>query len=57
MEDFCKQFKDNEDFNSFLLIINETKDFFFKKRFYKYHISPYDVKQRLCDFPQQACKT
>ena len=43
MEDFCTQYKHNDDFNKFLEIIKETKEFFFKKRFYKYYISPYDI--------------
>jgi len=43
MEDFCIQYKHNDDFNEFLKVIKETKEFFFKKRFYKYYISPYDI--------------
>jgi len=43
MEDFCLQYKHNDDFNNFLQIIEETKEFFFKKRYYKYYISPYDI--------------
>lgn len=43
MEDYCLQFRYNEDFNNFLLATQETKDFFFKKRYYKYYISPHDI--------------
>jgi hypothetical protein len=43
MEDFCIKYKHNDDFNKFLQTIKETKEFFFKKRFYKYYISPYDI--------------
>jgi hypothetical protein len=43
MEDFCSQYKYNEDFERFLNVISETKEFFFKKRYYKYYISPYDI--------------
>lgn len=43
MEDFCSQYKHNEDFARFLNVIQETKEYFFKKRYYKYYISPYDI--------------
>jgi hypothetical protein len=43
MEDFCIKYEHNDDFNKFLQTIKETKEFFFKKRFYKYYISPYDI--------------
>lgn len=43
MEDFCLQYKHHGDFQRFLKVIDETKDFFFKKRYYKYYISPYDI--------------
>jgi hypothetical protein len=43
MEEFCMQYNQIDDFKSFLSIINETKEFFFKKRFYKYYISPHEI--------------
>jgi len=45
MEDFCSQpqYIQNEDFNNFIQVIEETKEYFFKKRFYKYYISPHDI--------------
>lgn len=43
MKDFCSQYKYNEDFERFLNVISETKEFFFKKRYYKYYISPHDI--------------
>lgn len=43
MEDVCSQLKHNDDFEKFLVVIQETKDFFFKKRYYKYYISPHDI--------------
>ena len=44
MEEFCKTYNEYPDFNKFLEISKETKDFFFKKRYYKYYISPYDIE-------------
>jgi hypothetical protein len=43
MEDVCSQYKHNEDFERFLNVIQETKEYFFKKRYYKYYISPHDI--------------
>lgn len=43
MEDFCLQYHQIDDFQKFLFVMNETKEFFFKKRFYKYYISPHDI--------------
>lgn len=43
MEEFCFQYQENETFNKFLKISQETKEFFFKKRYYKYYISPFDI--------------
>ncbi len=43
MEEFCMQYNQIDDFKKFLSIINETKEFFFKKRFYKYYISPHEI--------------
>lgn len=43
MEQFCIQYKEIDDFNKFLQTIKETEKYFFKKRFYKYYISPYDI--------------
>lgn len=41
--DVCKPFNDNENFKRFLKEAEKTQDFFFKKRYYKYYISPYDL--------------
>lgn len=43
MEEFCLSYKHYDDFNKFLKTIQETKEYFFKKRYYKYYISPYDI--------------
>lgn len=43
MEDYCTEYQQNEDFSKFLGVIHETRKFFFRKRFYKYYISPYDI--------------
>lgn len=43
MEEFCMQYNKIDDFKNFLSNISETKEFFFKKRFYKYYISPHEI--------------
>lgn len=43
MEDFCSSYQQNEDFDRFLDAIKVTKEFLFKKRYYKYYISPFDI--------------
>ncbi len=43
MEDFCVSYKKNADFKYFLKVSQDTKEFFYKKRYYKYYISPYDI--------------
>jgi hypothetical protein len=43
MEEFCMQYNQIDDFKNFLSIISETKEFFFKKRFYNYYISPHEI--------------
>lgn len=43
MEQYCNSFHENDDFAKFSHSIKETRDFFFKKRYYKYYISPYDI--------------
>lgn len=41
---YCEQYSHDKNFKKFLLIAYETRDFFFKKRFYKYYLSPYDIE-------------
>jgi hypothetical protein len=41
--DYCNQFSYNVNFKKFINSASETREFFFKKRFYKYYISPYVV--------------
>lgn len=43
MIDVCMPFKGNESFNKFIEEAEKVKTFFFKPRFYKYYISPYDI--------------
>jgi len=43
MEEFCLGYQKYDDFNKFLKSIQKTKEFLFKKRFYKYYISPFDI--------------
>jgi len=41
--DYCEQYSYNESFKRYLDTAYSTKDFFFKKRYYKYYISPYTI--------------
>jgi hypothetical protein len=41
--DYCNLFSYNDSFKQFLAKALETKEYFFKKRFYKYYISPFTI--------------
>lgn len=43
LEDYFTQYKYDECFNEFLNVIEETKCFFLKKRYYRYYISPHEI--------------
>lgn len=43
MIDVCQPYSDNYSFKIFLNESERVKDFFFKPRYYKYYLSPYDI--------------
>lgn len=41
--DYCDEYSYNDSFRNFLDTANKTKEFFLKKRYYKYYISPHII--------------